>query len=334
LTNSPSAIRSTCANRGQGIWSDGLQGLSRKASQRIAAIESRQDDLDEKLSQILAGTKAHTEALDKLKAMFAKYVGRFRESNEGSPSVSKSALENQVSQPSQLVDSTNVENVDIRLYPECKVDVQDSSHAWNSREMVNVVPVIQKTAEKAQKREKDEVLIPSTTEKREKDEVLIPFTTEKREKDQVSVAPTATKSNVSPGAATPPPTLVPSMPNKPQQKQSTKAAAVAKQFGPVQLSPRRLKPALEKTPDLKPTDKEVKGGSSTSKAKTMETATDDSNPYSLDGAIDGLLEVGGSGGQCSPQKLKKPPKTGDDEGVAIPTDEALSKVRNKDKKLS
>jgi hypothetical protein len=139
---------------------------------------------------------------------------------------------------------------------------------------------------------------------------------------------------VSPGAATPPPTLVPSMPSKPQQKQSTKAVAVAKQSGPAQLSPRRLKPALEKTLDLKPTDKEVKGGSGTSKAKTMGAATNDSNPYPLDGAIDGLLEVGGSGGQRSPQKLKKLAKTGDDEGVAIPTDEAPSKVRSKDKKLS
>jgi hypothetical protein len=63
----------------------------------MAAIESRQDDLDKKLFQVLAGTKAHTEALDELKAMFAKYVGRFRKSNEGSSSVSKSTLENQVS---------------------------------------------------------------------------------------------------------------------------------------------------------------------------------------------------------------------------------------------
>jgi hypothetical protein len=136
---------------------------------------------------------------------------------------------------------------------------------------------------------------------------------------------------VSPGAATPPPMLVPSMPSKPQQKQSTKAAAVTKQSS---LSPQRPKPAPEKTADPKPTDKEVKGGSGTSKAKTVGAATDDSNPYSLDEAIDGLLKVGGSGGQRSFQKLKKPAKTGDDEGVAIPTDEAPSKVRSKDKKLS
>jgi hypothetical protein len=65
----------------------------------------------------------------------------------------------------------------------------------------------------------------------------------------------------------------------------------------------------------------------------MEATTDDSNPYSLDGAIHGLLEVGGLGDQRSLQKLKKPEKTGDDEGVAISTDEAPSKVRSKDEKL-
>jgi hypothetical protein len=67
--------------------------------------------------------------------------------------------------------------------------------------------------------------------------------------------------------------------------------------------------------------------------KTVGAATDDSNPYSLDRAIHGFLEVGGSGGQRSPQKLKKPAKTGDDEGAAIPTDEAPSNVRSKDEKL-
>jgi hypothetical protein len=34
-------------------------GLSSRASLRISAIESRQDELDEKLSQVLFGTKAN-----------------------------------------------------------------------------------------------------------------------------------------------------------------------------------------------------------------------------------------------------------------------------------
>jgi hypothetical protein len=90
-------VKSTCPNAGEDAWSASVQGLSSWALQHIAAIESRQDDLDGKLSLVLAGTKAHTEALDELKAMFAKYVGRFRDSEDGSPSMSKSTLENQVS---------------------------------------------------------------------------------------------------------------------------------------------------------------------------------------------------------------------------------------------
>jgi hypothetical protein len=221
-----------------------------------------------------------------------------------------------------LVDSTDTKDVDIHQHPRCAVDVQDSSHARNNREMVNVMPIIQKTSEKAQKREKDVI------------EVLVPSTAERKEKDQISDAPAATKSNVSPSAAIPTAALVPSMPSKPQQKQPPKAIAVAKQSGPVQLSPRRPKPAPEKTADPKTGDKEVKGGSSAEKAKIVGAATTDLNPYDLEGAIDGLLEVWGSGGQRSLQKQKKAAKTGDDEGVAIPTDEAPSKVSSKDKKVS
>jgi hypothetical protein len=74
-------------------------------------------------------------------------------------------------QSSRLVDSANIEDVDIRQHPQCEVDVQDSSHARNNREMVNVAPIIQKTSEKAQKQEKDEVPVPSAAERKEKDQV-------------------------------------------------------------------------------------------------------------------------------------------------------------------
>jgi hypothetical protein len=99
-----------------------VQGLSSKATQRMSAIENRQDHLNEKLFEVLACTKAHTEALEELKSMFAKYIGRFRESDEGSPSVSKSALENQVSQPSPLIQLVEVQNVNTSDQEECQVD--------------------------------------------------------------------------------------------------------------------------------------------------------------------------------------------------------------------
>jgi hypothetical protein len=44
----------------------------------------------------------------------------------------------------------------------------------------------------------------------------------------------------------------------------------------------------------------VKGALGTSKGKSVAAGTEDLNPYSVEGAIDGLLEVGGAGVQNSP----------------------------------
>jgi hypothetical protein len=61
--------------------------LSSWALQRISNIKSEQDDLDKKLFLVLAGTNAHKEALDELKTMFAKYVGKFGKSDDSFPSM-------------------------------------------------------------------------------------------------------------------------------------------------------------------------------------------------------------------------------------------------------
>jgi hypothetical protein len=241
---------------------------------------------------VLVGTKAHTEALDELKAVFAKYVGRFRDSKDGSPLVSKSTLENQVSHPSPLVESIELRNVDIPQHPQFEVDIQDSSAACNTREMVKVMSVADKPAEKPQKREKDKVTVPSAIAN--------------REKDQTSVPSAAAKSKVSPGASNAPATAVPTMPSKLQLKQPTKIGAIVRELGMPHSSPRKAKVAPEKTRNPKPVEREVKGGSGPSKAKTMGIATNDSNPYFLKGAIDGLLGVGGSGGHRSPLQVRSP----------------------------
>lgn len=74
--------------------------------------------------------------------------------------------------------------------------------------------------------------------------------------------------------------------------------------------------------------REVKDGSAISKAKNVGIAKDDSNNYSIEGAIDGLLEVDGIGDLWSPKKQKKHAQlTTKDEVAAMPTEEALSKVR-------
>jgi hypothetical protein len=85
--------------------------LSSRALQCISAIENRQDELDNKVSQVLACTEAHKDALDELKTMFAKYVGRFCDNDEGSPSVSIAVLDNRVPQPPAVTDSVQMQNV-------------------------------------------------------------------------------------------------------------------------------------------------------------------------------------------------------------------------------
>jgi hypothetical protein len=71
-------------------------GLSSQASERIAAIESRQDDIDSKVSQVLASTALQTEALAELNSMLSRYIGKGKHNDEGSPSLSKPFLENRV----------------------------------------------------------------------------------------------------------------------------------------------------------------------------------------------------------------------------------------------
>jgi hypothetical protein len=75
---------------------------------------------------------------------------------------------------------------------------------------------------------------------------------------------------------------------------------------------------MEKAAAPKAPTADVKGASSTSKGKSMAAGTEDSNPYSLKGAIDGLLEVGEAGVQNSPQKQKKASKATTDDKAPIP----------------
>jgi hypothetical protein len=84
------------------------------------------------------GTKAIQKALNDLKSMFSKYVGRLRECEDGSPSVSKFALENQFSHPSHLMDSLEVQNVLACGDPDGVVYAQDSGDISDSGKMVNV----------------------------------------------------------------------------------------------------------------------------------------------------------------------------------------------------
>jgi hypothetical protein len=54
------------------------------------ALESRQDEIDGKVSQLLASTALHTEALAKLKSMLARYIGKEEHPADIDPSLLKS----------------------------------------------------------------------------------------------------------------------------------------------------------------------------------------------------------------------------------------------------
>jgi hypothetical protein len=162
-------------------------------------------------------------------------------------------------------------------------------------------------------------------------EVLeVPSAAEKAAEDHVQVASAVRKGNVNAVPSTTPQEHVTNTSSKPVQKQGAKGSAPEKQ------SPRRLKPPLEKTVEPKASDTEVKGGAPAGslKTKVVGAPTEEKDPYSLEGAIDGLLEVGASTSPRSPPKVKKLAKNAEGEAAAIPIDEAPNKVRTKNEKVS
>jgi hypothetical protein len=58
-------------------------------------MELHQDDIDGKVTALLAKSTATEEALQDLKSMLRTYIGKEKDAEDCSPSVSKSALENQ-----------------------------------------------------------------------------------------------------------------------------------------------------------------------------------------------------------------------------------------------
>jgi hypothetical protein len=63
------------------------------------ALESRQDEIDGKVSQLLASTALHTEALAELKSMLARYIGKDEHPADTDPLLSKSIPEKRVAFP-------------------------------------------------------------------------------------------------------------------------------------------------------------------------------------------------------------------------------------------
>jgi hypothetical protein len=59
----------------------------------MSVIESKQHALKGKMTQVLETTAANTKALRELKLVFTKYITRLKENSDGSPSMSKFAID-------------------------------------------------------------------------------------------------------------------------------------------------------------------------------------------------------------------------------------------------
>jgi hypothetical protein len=85
----------------------------------------------------------------------------------------------------------------------------------------------------------------------------------------------------------------------------------------------------ERIPDPPPCATQMKAGALIVKGRLGGATTKDSSPYSLDGAVDGLLEVGGAMAGRSPKRHKKTTNTSMDQAAVVQGEDAPPKVRNK-----
>jgi hypothetical protein len=66
------------------------QGASGQASLQMAILERRQDAMEGKMTEVLAKTTATARAVEDLKTLLTKYMGRKDDVENDTPSVSKS----------------------------------------------------------------------------------------------------------------------------------------------------------------------------------------------------------------------------------------------------
>ena len=72
----------------------GAQGMLGGETSRISVIETRQQALEGKMSQVIVTTAANTETLHELKLVFTKYITKLKNTSYVSPSMSKSTIDN------------------------------------------------------------------------------------------------------------------------------------------------------------------------------------------------------------------------------------------------
>jgi hypothetical protein len=221
--------------------------------------------------------------------MFAKYVGRLRENDDGSPSMSRSALENQQSQPSLLVESVEVQGVHISGDPSFAVDVEGSFEVRDVAKIAtsplpsNPTKVQTKPPSRSiglgRESQLQELSAQMTTSAAAKNAQPIPGGHEVK-----AGAPAVQKPNVSLGPLIPASSVVPNIPCSVHPKPPSSRVPAAREPQPPSLSPPRTTCDAEKNsekmpragelkPDKMPGIREVKAGATTSKAKNVGAAT-------------------------------------------------------------
>lgn len=83
-------------------------GVGAGDSSLRSAVESLKRDMEDKFAQVLATSTAQSAALDDLRSMFQSYMGMSKQKDEGSPSITQSALENQGSGGVKVLDAAGV----------------------------------------------------------------------------------------------------------------------------------------------------------------------------------------------------------------------------------
>jgi hypothetical protein len=70
-----------------------FSGSFRTGRCAFSILESRQDDVENKVSRVLASVEANTKALEELKSMLTRCMGKFKDPEDCSPTESRSVLE-------------------------------------------------------------------------------------------------------------------------------------------------------------------------------------------------------------------------------------------------
>jgi hypothetical protein len=116
------------------------------------------------------------------------------------------------------------------------------------------------------------------------------------------VAPVLNRSRRHEPCPVPPCPAPPTMSTGAHPKPGTQSIVLEIQSGAGEVSQRAAKTVPRKAADPKPSAPKTKAASTTAQTTKMGASTEDSNPYALDDAVRGLLQVGEDNPSRSPKR--------------------------------